>query len=91
MSNTGNALYYIVPSGDSVVRGDYERICYAVPEVFGQKEMASEYLNQLKEDLGPLKLVYSRNKEGVELDATSRFELMRKKYGDGASACGHWI
>ena len=91
VSNTGNARYYIVPGGDSVVRGDYERICYAVPDVIGQKEMASEYLNQLKEDWGPLKLVYSRHKEGVELDATSRFELMRKKYGDGASACGHWI
>lgn len=91
VSNTGNVRYYIVPRGDSVSLGDYERICYAVPEVLGQKEMASEYLNQLKEDLGPLKLVYSRYKEGVELDATSRFELMRKKYGDGASACGHWI
>lgn len=91
VSNTGNARYYIVPSGDSVSLGDYERICYAVPEVLGQKEMASEYLNQLNEDLGPLKLVYSRNMEGLELDATSRLESMRKKYGDGASACGHWI
>ena len=91
VSNTGNARYYIVRDEESVVLGDYERICFAVPEVIGQKEMATEYLNLMKDYVGPLKLVYSRNMEGLELDATSRLESMRKKYGDGASACGHWI
>ena len=91
VSNTGNARYYIVRDEKSVVLGDYERICFAVPEVIGQKEMATEYLNLMKDYVGPLKLVYSRNMEGLELDATSRLESMRKKYGDGASACGHWI